>query len=155
MSDTLCSLAYFSRNAIDGTPTELNREIERILRSARRHNPARNVTGALLYSDGCFAQVLEGRRADVEHIFEIIQCDDRHADVTIMHLHPVEERSFPDWSMAFAGIDGASAAPTVAGDGMQAPQNILATAGGRNLLAALQSVIARDDLGRLESLKLS
>ncbi|MBC7844014.1 MAG: BLUF domain-containing protein [Gemmatimonadaceae bacterium] len=150
MPNRLFSLAYFSRNAIVGSPTDVQDSIAAILRTARRTNPRYNVTGALLYSDGCFAQVLEGRREDVEHIFESIQCDLRHSDVTIMHLHTVEERSFAAWSMAFAGIDGVSATPTVTGDGMLAADDILSSDAGQNLLAALRSVVHRDELGRVE-----
>jgi len=148
MSSPICSLAYFSRNAIAGTVDELNCEIASILHSARRNNPARNVTGALLYSDGCFAQVLEGRREDVEHIFENIQCDLRHSGVTVMHFHDVGERSFGEWSMAFAGIVGVSMEATVTGAGMVEPDDIMSTEAGKNLLLALRNVVYRDDLGR-------
>jgi hypothetical protein len=148
--DSLFSLAYFSRNAIVGTAADMQQAIAAILRTARSNNPRHNVTGALLYSDGCFAQVLEGRREDVEHIFETIQCDRRHSDVTIMHLHPVDERSFAAWSMAFAGIEGVSGKPMVIGDGMLAADDILSSEAGQNLLAALRSVVHRDELGRVE-----
>ena len=90
MTEPLVSLAYFSRNALDGTPDEMQAAIAAILAAARRNNARHGVTGALLFSDGCFAQVLEGAREDVETVFETIQCDPRHKDVTIMHLHEVE-----------------------------------------------------------------
>jgi len=150
MTAPLCSLAYFSRNTIVGTAEELNQEIASILNTARRNNPARGVTGALLYSDGCFAQVLEGRREDVEHIFENIQCDLRHSGVTVMHFHDVKARSFGEWSMAFAGICGVSVQPTVNDAGMLEPDEIMSTEAGKNLLSALRNVVHRDDLGRLE-----
>jgi hypothetical protein len=102
----------------------------------------------LLFSDGCFAQVLEGAREDIEAIFETIQCDQRHSDVTIMHLHEVHERSFGDWSMAFGGIDGVSAQAQLEGDGISPVDDILTREAGANLLAALRSVVRRDDLAR-------
>ena len=148
MSDALYSLAYFSRNAIAGPPEALRAEIDQILASARRHNRAAGVTGALLFSDGCFAQVLEGPRDAVEAIFETIQCDPRHADVTVLHLHPVEQRSFAAWSMAFAGIDGVSVDPRIAGEGMTRPDHIMTTDAGRDLLAMLHDVVHRDELAR-------
>ena len=146
------SLAYFSRNAIVGTPEELREQIEHILVSARRKNPPRGVTGALLFSEGCFAQVLEGPREAVEDIFETIQCDPRHCDVTVMHLHAVEQRSFAAWSMAFAGIDGVSNDPGLDASGMSVRGDILATDAGRNLLSALHGVVHRDELARREAL---
>lgn len=151
MSETLYSLAYFSRNAIAGDPSQVQADIAQILRSARRNNAACGVTGALLFSDGCFAQVLEGRRCDVESVFESIQCDPRHRDVTILHLHAVPERSFGAWSMAFGGIDGVSVDPKIDADGMTAPDGILATPAGQNLLLALRNVVHRDDLARQDT----
>jgi hypothetical protein len=148
MSDSLYSLAYFSRNAIDGSGPEVQAQIAQILASARRNNAREGVTGALLFSDGCFAQVLEGRRSDVEGVFESIQCDPRHADVTILHLHEVDRRSFGEWSMAFGGIDGVSCDPQLQGDGMSPADGILATVAGQNLLLALRNVVHRDDLAR-------
>jgi hypothetical protein len=148
MSELLHSLAYFSRNAITGNPAEVRTEIDAILASARRNNQRNAVTGALLFSDGCFAQVLEGPREAVEAIFETIQCDPRHREVTILHLHEVDQRSFGEWSMAFAGLDGISVDPKIDADGMRAHDDILTTAAGQNLLAALRSVVQRDDMAR-------
>ena len=148
MTAPLFSLAYFSRNAIDGSADEIQSAIAAILASARRNNARLGITGALLFSDGCFAQVLEGAREDIEAVFETIQCDLRHSDATIMHLHAVEERSFGDWSMAFGGIEGVSVDPRINAGGMGPVNGILALQAGRNLLAALRSVVHRDDLSR-------
>jgi hypothetical protein len=152
MTDSLYSLACFSRNAIAGTSPEVQAQIAQILASARRNNAAHGVTGALLFSDGCFAQVLEGRREDVEGVFETIQCDPRHCDVTILHLHEVERRSFGAWSMAFGGIDGVSSDPQLQDDGMSPADGVLATVAGQNLLLALRNVVYRDDLARRDEL---
>lgn len=148
MTQRLCSLAYFSRNTIEGTADDMQSAIATILASARRNNARQGVTGALLFSDGCFAQVLEGLREDVELVFETIQCDHRHSDVTILHLHEIEERSFGAWSMAFGGIDGVSVDPRINADGMGPVDGILAMQAGMNLLSALRSVVHRDDLAR-------
>jgi hypothetical protein len=152
MTKPLYSLAYFSRNAIQGNADEMHSAIADILAAARRNNASRGITGALLFSDGCFAQVLEGAREDIELVFETIQCDPRHSDVTIMHLHEVDERSFGDWSMAFGGIDGVSVDPRINADGMGPVEGILALQAGQNLLAALRSVVHRDDLARRDEL---
>jgi len=66
------------------------------------------VTGGLLFSEGCFAQVLEGPQDAVEAAFERIQCDARHCEVVVLQSGPITKRDFPDWSMAFAGADAAS-----------------------------------------------
>ena len=100
MNDAIYKLVYCSRNQIRGTPEEIIREIRIILKSAHRNNPPAGVTGALLFNEGLFAQVLEGPVDSVSRIFETIQCDGRHSDVTVLQNGPAEHRDFPEWSMA-------------------------------------------------------
>jgi hypothetical protein len=152
MPEKLYSLAYFSRNTMVGTRQQLRAGIEQILASSRRNNASYGVTGALLFGDGCFAQVLEGRREDVETLFEAILHDPRHRDVTVMDMHPVEQRSFGQWAMAFGGVDGLSYDPGIRCAGTGSPDEVLATPAGRQLLAALREVVRRDDLARHEDL---
>lgn len=105
---SLFHIAYISRNTINGDDDDIKTEIAKILESARRNNPAMQITGALLYSGGYFCQVIEGTEEALETLFEIIQMDERHADVTVLHFEPLEERNFADWSMALAGIENTS-----------------------------------------------
>jgi hypothetical protein len=101
----LLNLAYISRNTIKGDKQAINSEIEDILASAHRNNPAKGITGALLYSGGYFCQVIEGPEEALEELYETIQMDDRHGDVTVLQFEPIEERGFSEWAMAFAGIE--------------------------------------------------
>ena len=71
---------------------------------ARSKNLRLGVTGALLFSRGQFAQVLEGSLESVETVFEAIQLDARHRDLNVLFFQPIEKRDFGDWSMAFAGL---------------------------------------------------
>ena len=79
---------------------EQDLELEHILSRARDNNSALSVTGALLFNRDYFAQVLEGPRAAVENIFERIQRDRRHGQVTVVDNGWTETRDFPDWAMA-------------------------------------------------------
>jgi len=103
MSEPIYQLAYFSRNTVLGSPEVQEVEVQRILAASRRNNAAAKVTGALLFNSSCFAQILEGPLAAVETTFERIQCDQRHSDITVLELSPIEMRGFATWSMAFAG----------------------------------------------------
>ena len=103
MTGTLHSLSYVSRGRLPQDPAELALELESIVQAARRHNASMGVTGALLYSGGCFEQTLEGDRESVEAVFERVSTDRRHYDVTIVHYAPVEQRSFDGWPMVFSG----------------------------------------------------
>ena len=102
MSNDLYQIVYCSRNEIQGTPDEVERQIHSILASARNNNQPSGVTGALLFNGSAFAQVLEGPLGNIEGIFERIQCDDRHSDVTILRNALCQTRAFSEWSMAFA-----------------------------------------------------
>lgn len=101
----LYNLAYISKNTIKGSSDEIQEEIRKILASARKNNPALGVTGALLYSGGYFCQVIEGSEEVLEELFENIQMDNRHGDVTVLHFEPIEARGFSDWAMALAGVE--------------------------------------------------
>lgn len=140
---TLYSLAYFSRNAISEAGGDLVREIDRILAVARDNNRRQGVTGALLFSDGCFAQVLEGPLAAVEQVFETIQCDPRHRDVTVLSFEPITERAFANWSMAFAGTD--AVVPGKLSGILPSADAVAGEPAGRDLIVVLRELIARHE----------
>lgn len=96
-------LVYLSRNAIVGTLGDIDRGISDILTVARRKNHAREVTGALIFNNGCFAQVLEGEKRHVQEIFGHIEADPRHRNLVLLQVEPCQQRLFPDWSMAYVG----------------------------------------------------
>ena len=103
MPETLYRLVYYSRNAIAGGTAVLTAEIKSILAKSQANNARVGVTGALMFNSGCFAQVLEGPREQVEAVFERIQQDDRHGEVSLLALDPIAERSFPNWAMGYVG----------------------------------------------------
>jgi hypothetical protein len=76
-------------------------DLEKILADARAGNEARNVTGALVYVDGVFFQILEGEEAVVRNLMANIASDTRHQSVKIFHEAQVDARAFESWSMAY------------------------------------------------------
>ena len=119
----LYRLVYASKNLFQGSEAELTAAVGQILAASQRNNAQSDVTGALMFNTGAFAQVLEGPRQGVEETFERIQCDDRHGDVTVLQCGPTERRNFATWSMAFVGASA----------GGQARFNRLATESGFDL----------------------
>ncbi|MCR0981017.1 BLUF domain-containing protein [Roseomonas populi] len=95
-------LIYVSRNALRGTPAEREEEVDRILEASRRNNTRDGITGALLFNESCFAQVLEGGSEAIHEVFERIQLDPRHSDTVVLAFEPAP-REFGGWSMAYAG----------------------------------------------------
>lgn len=113
MSDSIYRLVYLSQNHIGRGQEALHREIENILVVARRNNVVADVTGALMFNNGRFAQVLEGSHRSIQETFERIQCDLRHHNVTVLMFEKTDERRFSNWSMGYVG-DNTQASNTFA-----------------------------------------
>ena len=75
--------------------------LEQILTDARAGNQARNVTGALVYVDGIFFQILEGDEEVVGSLMASIASDSRHHSVKVFYEAEVDVRAFESWRMAY------------------------------------------------------
>ena len=75
--------------------------LEEILTDARTGNQARNVTGALVYVDGVFLQIIEGDKEVVHKLMASIASDSRHHSVKVFYEIEVDVRAFGSWSMAY------------------------------------------------------
>ncbi len=104
---SIYNLVYMSESRM-GPPTPATLQaVDDILAVARERNASIDVTGALLFTEGRFVQVLEGERDKVHEVFDRIGADARHADVEILSAQYSERRRFKEWSMAFVGNDEA------------------------------------------------
>jgi blue light- and temperature-responsive anti-repressor len=150
MMDTdLYRLVYCSRNQIRGKQEEIIAEIQNILAVSRKSNPPAGLTGALLFNEGLFAQVLEGPVESVDGTFERIQRDPRHSDVTVLQYGPTDHRDFPAWSMAFAASSNKESALQFALPQSAPPQSAAAVAdsseAGKQVLKLLRDVVVQED----------
>ena len=99
----LSRLSYYSLNRISDVGLKIADELKSIIASCKKNNPTSGLSGALLFSDKYFAQILEGDRKAVTETFCRISQDQRHSDIVILQSRPIDMRTFTDWSMAFAG----------------------------------------------------
>ncbi|MCQ6956633.1 BLUF domain-containing protein [Mucilaginibacter aquariorum] len=76
-----------------------------ILHNSRLHNAALNISGVLLYSDGTFIQVLEGKDTVIDALYSRIKADQRHKNIITIIDEPIVEKSFGQWLMGFAITD--------------------------------------------------
>jgi hypothetical protein len=106
MPHNIHALIYVSHSHSVMHDVGANAIIQDILAKSRTKNLRLGVTGALLFSEGYFSQVLEGEESAVERIFEAIEADTRHHDITVLS-RATTRRHFPEWSMAYAGISPA------------------------------------------------
>ena len=77
------------------------RGLEAILKDAQDGNEKRNVTGALVYVDDVFFQLIEGDKDVVCDLMASISSDTRHHSVKIIYEAAVEARAFESWRMAY------------------------------------------------------
>ena len=92
----LTQLLYVSRSTAGVSPAEL----ADIARLSSANNLRRGVTGALLYSNGFFVQMLEGDADTLDALLEKIGTDPRHKDVQVLARKAAVGREFADWGMA-------------------------------------------------------
>ncbi len=98
----LTRLVYYSENQLDPAQGSVVAQLAKILSASNRNNKPKNITGALVFDDLWFLQVLEGDRQDVWHTFERIKDDERHSRVTLAEMCDVQERIFGNWWMGLA-----------------------------------------------------
>lgn len=77
-------------------------DIRYILEQSHRNNAARGMTGALLFHEGNFLQILEGERETVEALYALIARDPRHRGVLRLLGYDCDTRLFAQWTMGFA-----------------------------------------------------
>lgn len=76
-------------------------ELEDILEHAQGSNATEGITGALVYADGHFLQVLEGEQRAVEQLMRRIAKDLRHETIVVLQAGDVPVAAFPKWEMAY------------------------------------------------------
>lgn len=103
------SLIYMSV-ATEGLQQE---EIDAIVAQSRVNNKLDDITGCLAYIEGQsrqeqhrkFIQVLEGEEHKLADLFQRIQKDRRHSQVTLVVHGPIKARNFETWEMKFEKIN--------------------------------------------------
>ncbi len=73
-----------------------------LLTEARLRNQRLQITGHLLYFEGHFTQCIEGPTASIDRLWQSLLRDDRHHNVQLLGRYAIEERRFPEWTMAFS-----------------------------------------------------
>lgn len=100
---TFHTIVYRSAPVITTSVAGYLTEIDRVLATARRRNAEVSITGAMLFNEDWFVQLLEGEETDVRATFDRIAVDPRHEEVHVLFDSATAERRFPEWSMAFVG----------------------------------------------------
>jgi hypothetical protein len=137
-------IIYSSESA---TPMQME-DLEEILEHARSSNATNRITGALVYVDGVFLQILEGEIDSLQTLMGRISKDVRHETVTVLKEGEVSSATFTDWKMAYlsatpeqvaqwAGLRQTTAIPETLTDLRENPHRVTLVAD--SILAALES----------------
>jgi hypothetical protein len=137
-------IIYSSKSA---TPMQRD-ELEELLEHARNSNAKKGITGALVYVDGAFLQILEGELEAVKELMGRISKDFRHETVTVLKEGAIPSASFSDWEMAYvsatrkevaewAGLSGTIAIPEIVAEMRQDSRR--ATRLAKSILSVLLS----------------
>jgi hypothetical protein len=84
---------------ISTAPTLPREQVDAILAASARNNPARGITGLLLFNGRNFLQLLEGEEHEVAALMKTITADPRHSGVSVLDRRSIVARSCPDWAM--------------------------------------------------------
>ena len=130
----LYNLVYCSR----ATPGVDDAAVARIIAASRRHNPARGITGLLVFGSGVFFQWLEGPRDNVLELMATLKTDPRHDQVvSLSESEEVRERLFPEWDMELV----------TPGDIREVLLDALGSAANDSSAASLRQLLAQIDDG--------
>jgi hypothetical protein len=76
-------------------------DLQELLEHARRSNAAKGITGALIYAEGTFLQILEGDKELLQDLMARIRRDLRHESVVVLRESEVPTAIFGSWKMAY------------------------------------------------------
>lgn len=95
VNPVLARFAYESQS----TPGMDSRRMVQLLREAWSKNLRLQITGALDFRNGRFAQVIEGHPRDIAKIVSRILCDPRHTQIAVTEYRISDSRQYSTWTV--------------------------------------------------------
>lgn len=74
-------------------------ELATLRKRAREFNRSAGISGCLVYQEGFFMQMLEGKREALQSLMDRIKDDRRHVDIRVVIEGPMRHRVFTDWGL--------------------------------------------------------
>ncbi|MEM9391931.1 MAG: BLUF domain-containing protein [Bacteroidota bacterium] len=76
-------------------------DLKEIAQVSQRNNQSTGITGMLVYLEGKYLQVLEGKKEAILSLYETIAGDERHRGQRILIEGDIDKRNFKNWAMGF------------------------------------------------------
>ena len=83
------------------------KSLRSLVEQAQQANARQYLTGALVYSNKRFIQLLEGEQAALEQAYARIRQDPRHQHLCKVAHHVIAARRFTEWPLAFRSLSPA------------------------------------------------
>ena len=97
----LVAKTYLSQSKLDWT----DESIDQLLERSKQNNATGGITGAMIYANGYFMQLIEGPESAVNALYSTIEADPRHDVLSLLHDQEIESRHFSDWAMEYRDSD--------------------------------------------------
>ena len=101
-------------------------DLESILVDAREGNKRRGITGALVFVEDTFLQILEGDRSAVQSLMSSISKDTRHSELHVIFEAEIDQPMFSAWKMAYLSPAAEQIAAWLGKEGTASVQGLLA-----------------------------
>ena len=101
-------------------------DLESILVDAREGNKRRGITGALVFVEDVFLQILEGDRDAVQSLMSSIEKDPRHSELHVISESEIDQPMFTAWKMAYLSPAAGQIAAWLGKEGTASVQELLA-----------------------------
>lgn len=98
-NENLTCIVYVSTAA---NPAERATQAESIAEYSRVSGMKTKITGLMVVQDNYFFQALEGEKRAILRLFDKIQQDPRHTNITLLLMEDIATRSFVSWSKVSA-----------------------------------------------------
>ena len=97
----LHALLYVSDSRL--RPAEAFSQLQSIVEISVGENAARDISGALMFTEEHFVQYLEGPTSALRRLLLALRADERHANLRLLIDRPAKERVFGPWALAYYG----------------------------------------------------
>lgn len=81
------------------------KKLDELFLQSLKNNTSKDITGILLYKEGTFIQILEGKELVVKQLFENISKDSRHNHLTKILDRGIQKRLFNDYKTGFSTLN--------------------------------------------------
>lgn len=96
-------LAYAS--TATAKPARIRNDLLQIFESTRQYNFNHQLTGVMLYGNGYFFQCLEGRKTQVDGLYQHLLKDPRHQNVALLSYEHRSAAQFGQWNQRYVRFE--------------------------------------------------